>query len=1156
MRLSQIKLSGFKSFPDNINISVQGNIVAVVGPNGCGKSNLIDAVRWVLGESSAKHLRGENMQDVLFNGTNNRKMVSRSSVELVFDNSKYSLKGAWGQYTEISVKRILTRQGDSSYWINNHKVRKKDITDLFLGTGLGARGYAVIEQGMISEIIEAKPESLRAYIDEVAGISKYKEQRKETENRLKLTQENLGRISDLKQELWNQCQKLGTQAKKAQKYQRIESELKYIQNMLVASQLRITLGKLEGYQQKQNQEKEKLLKIEQSIKSIKEDNYQIQLQEYDIQSKIDDIHQKISKINEEVIGLQTALKFKEKELFRIQTEKKNIHLELQELNKTIQDNESSLSQFNILLEEKELIFENLVSELSQLYTHLSKIEQHFEQQEILYNGVKSEIRHNKHTLQARNESLQRNFLEIQKLTEQLQRQEQKTQEKVLLDLTEYETKLKILLESLTEKTEHIDRLDKEYLNLQVSIKENNEQIHKHNDELIALDVELNILNQRLQRIKEKHNGFWNQFPELPSSPLCELLTIRDKWEKALSIYLGERLLARVCVIIPFIPTEIKNPAVWINQLPPEMSTSVTEDSIIQYVACNDEIMPLIKLWLGKVRCVNSLEEGLRKQSLLREGELFLTPDGIVVDKYAVYLEGENQEDLVLNLQNHLSVLNPKKEKLVQVITRYKQQLFELKKKQESLLAEKNQVQYQKEYIQDQLTKTKQVIVESKAKNELQQQFLKDVQAEIHNLKKQKELLQARQKELESEVSHVESILNQDNIRIIQIEKDYLYLKKSIKDGQQDLLICEKNKNQLELELTNLKNCIGNVSKNLNSARQKTIALTQKNEQLQVEDTLSIDDYQKRIIQLSDNKQRIDVILASLEEELQMLRTQKNAMQSSLAQKEIMKSVMERDIHAYELKIQQQTIYKNQYMETLQAKKLNVSELVALDDQNDYNVQELSDKVSLLTEQLKALGTVNLRAVGELTELEERYHLYRDQYEDVASSVTLLQEAIKKIDAETEVLFKETLEKVNAYMSDFFPKLLGGGEARLDLTSDNLLDTGLRLMVRPIGKKNLTIHLLSGGEKALTALSLVFSLFSLNPAPFCLLDEVDAPLDDVNIQKFSALVKEMSKTVQFLFISHNPLTMEMAEQLIGVTMQEKGVSRIVSVNMNDGFSIKQ
>ncbi|MCV2508928.1 MAG: hypothetical protein N4Q32_00605, partial [Neisseriaceae bacterium] len=675
--------------------------------------------------------------------------------------------------------------------------------------------------------------------------------------------------------------------------------------------------------------------LEQAIKSLKEDNYQIQLQEYDVQSKLDDTNQKISKVNEEMISLQTALKFQEKESSRVQTEKKNIQLELQELNNSIQHDESSLSQLNLLLEEKELIFESLDEQLSELYMRSSDIEQKFEQQEILYNTVKSGIHLNEHTLQARNESFQRTVLEIQKLTERLQLQEQKIQDQALLDLTEYEIKLEMLLDSLADKTENIDCLEKKSLNLQINIKENDDEIRKNNDELIALDVELKILQQRLQEIKEKHNGFWNQFSELKSSPVWEFLTIQPEWEKAVSVYLGERLFARICAQIPFIPDETKNSAVWINQLPLSIPVSVAEDSIIQYVACNDEIMPLIKLWLGQVRCVNSLEEGLQKQSSLRTGELFLTPKGIVIDAHAVYFEGENQEDLVLNLQNnYLSLLQQKKEELEQSATIYKQQILELKKKQESLLEEKAQVQHQKEDIQSQLNDTKQVMVESKAKNELQQQFLQDAQKEIEDLKKQKELLHIKQEELKAEMQHIETLLNQDQTRIIQIEKDYLYLKQSIKDGQQDLLTSEKTKNQAELELTNLKNSIRNITENLNTARGKIITLCKRDEQLQIDDTLDIEDYQKRIKLLSDDKQETAAILTSLEENLQMLRTQKNEIQLALEQKESKKNAVAHDIHAYELEIQQETIYKNQYLETLQERKQNVSELIALNQQND------------------------------------------------------------------------------------------------------------------------------------------------------------------------------------------------------------------------------
>ena len=818
MRLNSIKLSGFKSFVDPTSVTFPSSMSCIVGPNGCGKSNVIDAVRWVLGESSAKNLRSDSMTDVVFNGSSSRKPVSKASVELFFDNKEGRIGGEFSSYSEISVRRSLELDGQSNYYLNGTSCRKKDITDVFLGTGLGPRSYAIIEQGMISQLVSAKPEEMRGYIEEVAGISRYLERKKETESRIKRTKENLSRLEDLREEISRLLYKLQRQAKAAEKYHELRKDETKAQLMLLGSKWRDVSSLLVA---KEKEVKDQELKVE------------------EINSQKNTSDSEIIKLRAKQIELQTALDKVQQEFYSFGAD-------------------------------------------------ISRTEQEISLKKDRVNEIAEKISTNKIQIDTRNR-------EIEKLSE--------NKSSAQLEISAIENELK----SLKENTDGPDTAE-----------------------------------------AEKIEGLW----------LIFITETKD-------------ILNNIVNSIGSIKSKLSN------------NDSVDDD----------------------LRKIESLQNDLKKLETEPNKLTKLTQDFLINAS-----EGAKQQRI----------------NLIEKTDKY----AELQAKLASMNSEDSHIS-----------------------------------TKLQDLTQENRDLEEESKELTQPINEIQEKLDQLLSDRLKVEENLLESRKAIEE-------CNASIHKIERE----------------KIEKEQAAIT-------------------------------------LRELLENLRLERQA--SKIEQNNIEKQVEELEGDLSKIK----------------------NELV-----NDKSVEGYSADLEAIELKISRLGAINLAAMEEYDQESKRKELLDEQHNELMQALETLERAITKIDKETRTTFKDTFDKLNQSLSQSFPKLFGGGHAELVMLGDDLLTCGIGISARPPGKKNASVSQLSGGEKALTAIATVFAFFELNPAPFCLLDEVDAPLDDLNTMRFIDLVDEMSQRVQFVYITHNKISMEKSKHLMGVTMQEPGVSRMVAVDVDQAVEM--
>ena len=818
MRLNSIKLSGFKSFVDPTSVTFPSSMSCIVGPNGCGKSNVIDAVRWVLGESSAKNLRSDSMTDVVFNGSSSRKPVSKASVELFFDNKEGRIGGEFSSYSEISVRRSLELDGQSNYYLNGTSCRKKDITDVFLGTGLGPRSYAIIEQGMISQLVSAKPEEMRGYIEEVAGISRYLERKKETESRIKRTKENLSRLEDLREEISRLLFKLQRQAKAAEKYHELRKDETKAQLMLLGSKWRDVSSLLVA---KEKEVKDQELKVE------------------EINSQKNTSDSEIIKLRAKQIELQTALDKVQQEFYSFGAD-------------------------------------------------ISRTEQEISLKKDRVNEIAEKISTNKIQIDTRNR-------EIEKLSE--------NKSSAQLEISAIEDELK----SLKENTDGPDTAE-----------------------------------------AEKIEGLW----------LIFITETKD-------------ILNNIVNSIGSIKSKLSN------------NDSVDDD----------------------LRKIESLQTDLKKLESEPNKLTKLTQDFLINAS-----EGAKQQRI----------------NLIEKTDKY----AELQAKLASMNSEDSHIS-----------------------------------TKLQDLTQENRDLEEESKELTQPINAIQEKLDQLLLDRLKVEENLLESRKAIEE-------CNASIHKIERE----------------KIEKEQAAIT-------------------------------------LRELLENLRLERQA--SKIEQNNIEKQVEELEGDLSKIK----------------------NELV-----DDKSVESYSADLEAIELKISRLGAINLAAMEEYDQESKRKELLDEQHNELMQALETLERAITKIDKETRTTFKDTFDKLNQSLSQSFPKLFGGGHAELVMLGDDLLTCGIGISARPPGKKNASVSQLSGGEKALTAIATVFAFFELNPAPFCLLDEVDAPLDDLNTMRFIDLVDEMSQRVQFVYITHNKISMEKSKHLMGVTMQEPGVSRMVAVDVDQAVEM--
>ncbi|MBP6860980.1 MAG: chromosome segregation protein SMC [Neisseriaceae bacterium] len=1166
MRLTHIKLAGFKSFVDPTNIHVPGQLVAVIGPNGCGKSNVIDAVRWVLGEASAKQLRGQNMQDVIFNGANTRKPVSRAAVELVFDNSDHVLQGTWGQYGEISIKRTLNRQGDSAYFINQQQVRRKDITDLFLGTGVGARGYAVIEQGMISRIIEARPEDLRAYLEEAAGVSKYKERRKETEARLKDTHDNLARLQDLQTELERQMERLGRQAKVASRYQHLKVDLHHKQNLLALMRhdeaqaaeqaARVALAGLETEQ----------AAISLSLTQVNEALYQQQLTEYEAQNNVNQIQTQWAMIREQLARLEEQIRHQQDTQKRLTRERLQADTQLAQLGQASQVATERLTQAQMVLTEKQLIVEEWALKVEEAQMQLPLLEDQVGQLDSAYASQGDE--HNR---------LKRS-LELNQQTQQHKRQQQQQLGKRQQALADELAALNVpAAAQVTAAQQQVEEAQYQYETLSELLQQSEDTLETIATNLQGAQARQQDLNAQQLRLSAQHDAlaallrsdhdaatpFWAEQGLSDAPALWQTIQVAPQWQQAVATYLGERLQAR-----PASPTLLSAanegdcPTVVLTQagtaVEYAVATALRPFALLQHIQQQGEFAGPLNDWLGAVYCANSLAEALAQQPLLQGPQCWLTPEGHVISAHSVAIQGQNQADNQLVRQHQVTELHAALTQLAPECAQAAETVAQLQAQQ----AQQQQIQRQHKQQLQQLNDT-----------------LREANTQATKLLERANQTQLRQQHIQQEQAQNDGTLVELDVAIetltftlVELEEalyalgeDHQQTQTQRQTQQQALkqaraMVFEANR-QLGLEQIAEQKLLQNIAQaeqELAHIASQHLALTQRQNELALDhdDAQQQEDQQQALLTLEQTQEAIQLQLQDAQSGLEQVRQQSQQLNAQQQQLSARQPQVQQAVQAQLLAQQEAKLQAERFLEELTAHAADMAALRAERGELTASPDELSAQIVELARLLEGLGAVNLAALEELEEAEQRALYYHTQSEDLQQAMAALTDAIAKIDDESKALFKETFDAVNDKVQQFFPTLFGGGEAKLEMVGDDLLNAGVSIMARPPGKKNSTIHLLSGGEKALTAMSLVFALFSLNPAPFCLLDEVDAPLDDANTSRFCQLVKEMSSNTQFLYISHNRLTMEMAEQLVGVTMQEKGVSRIVAVDIKQALSMRE
>ncbi|SFU31768.1 chromosome segregation protein SMC [Nitrosospira multiformis] len=1180
MRLSHIKLAGFKSFVDPTEIPFPGDLVGVVGPNGCGKSNVIDAVRWVLGESRASALRGESMQDVIFNGSTSRKPVGRASVELAFDNSLGKAAGQWSSYAEICIKRVLRRDGESTYYINNIHVRRRDIADIFLGTGLGGRGYAIIEQGMISRIIEAKPEEVRVFLEEAAGISRYRERRRETESRLADTRENLLRVNDICQELEKQLVRLGQQAEIARRFEDLQSRLDKAQNLLwfarkqeAASQRALAEKEIQSLQTTHEAEAAALRRAEKQLEEKRADHFaasdllhetqgELYAANADVaytEQQIQHVRENYQRIAQQIAAMKHQLEHYARQADTAVDSLNRWREEYEQAQSASEASKQKATVENEKLPLAETIFRTRQEKLAGTQRDLLLAEQ----------SEQLEKSHHAHAEKA----LQQ--LEIRRkrlLVERNALPESKIEE--LSDLTR---ETEAIAHDLKQKQEEFAQTENLLLDAEEVKREFARNVQALEQQMMQAEARLSAL-QRLQGRLESSEGLnaWFARHRLDSLPrLWQGIQIEKGWEDALEAVLRERLNGtRVA--------QLEAALEWANPPPgkcalfepagmrlqktakvaeaEEVGDKPARDgragvALRSYLTCSDTgVKSVVDEWLSGIFAIDSLDAALSRRNLLSPGEMLVTQEGCVVTCHSLtFYSPDSQLHGVLARQREIAQIEVEMEALRAKLDVEQSALdtagdtcYDLESSLSSLRHENEQLQQLHHNVQMQALKLTQA-------TERNEQRREQIDCDLAEIKQDAEAEASRQCDAEARlVEHGERIkFLQEQVRTEQrareaAEESLVTQRHLAQNASREMQEAAFHEKTCEHKIAEAQNAIGGIERSVGE-------LGVQLEKLQVEQDSFDESHLVGMLQ-----ERLE-LREQREQKLAEARNALEALAAELRQIEQERMASEQKLHPLReainhmrLKEQEARITENQFGEQLQGCEISEEELI--NSLGKTRPAALQSEVSRLRGDIAALGPVNTAALDELQSCQTRKTYLDSQAQDLEEASETLRNAIRRIDRETRERLLETVEKVNAHLGDMFPTIFGGGHAKLMLRGEEILDAGVQIVAQPPGKKNSSIHLLSGGEKALTALAFVFSLFQLNPAPFCMLDEVDAPLDDSNTERFCNLVRKMSRQTQFVFISHNKITMEMAQQLIGVTMQEKGVSRVVAVEMEEAVRL--
>ena len=1167
MQLKKIKLAGFKSFVDPTTVLVPSHLIAVVGPNGCGKSNIIDAVCWVMGESSAKYLRGETLTDVIFNGSSARKPVGQASVELVFDNQDGSLGGEYASYAEISIRRQISRDSESAYFLNGTRCRRRDVIDIFLGTGLGPRSYSIIGQNMISRIIEAKPDDLRVYLEEAAGVSRYKERRRETENRIQHTKDNMARLNDVRAELETQLNTLQRQANAAEKFKVLKQEERLVRGQSYAIQWR-QLDQTLVRDSLQIQQQATGLEAHQT--ELSDINLQIEHQR-DAERQTNETYQEVQRlyyvIGNEIARLEQEIQHHEERQRQWTADHESIDKEIlairQQLTLSQEQLQTTIDENNQLAVKSQTA-ENAETEAMRVLSEAEDVMQLKQSQWDEFNQTMAETTQTAEVKQTQIQHLE------QKIASLTQRQIQLKQDEPQFDFPKLEQEIALLFENSSmldvQKTEQETALTatrQQIASAQTTQKQTIQALDQVRNELQRYrgqQASLDALQQTA--LGQRNNPIipWlaqHQLDQLPR--LAQEIKVEAGWEQAVEKVLGAYLQA-ICVehlsdVAPLITKlEAGSLTVFAKQSQETLHERVGERLLNKI----NSSMPLALL--ADVYIAESLDDAFEKSKSLASHESVVTREGVWLG--ASWLRVMREESAEAGVFQREQDLKQLAQQIAESVTVHDQLEQQLNKNNELLKELENTL----DAIQKAVNQSHLQSAEAHASHKMKQNQLLE-------LKKRAERFHRELAENTQQLADAETALTQARdtwqralLAVEQQAKQREILhqqratqREQLQEARDQLDQLREDAHQLEIRLQASQSQQTAIQQKIHYFSEQLTHLTLRKTGLQNEMN-AVQSIETRKQELADRlTTRLDV-----ENNLTQARTGTESVQQELSRLDTRRIALEREVtqcrdRLETLRIESQgvKVKAETVREQLQEAGMSLDEMLqSLPESGEVvlNLNEWLSRLETITQRINRLGAINLVAIEEYATCSERKNYLDQQYDDLETGLNTLENAIAKIDKETRAKFQETFEKVNTRFQELFPVVFGGGKAYLELTGENLLDAGITLMACPPGKRNSSIHLLSGGEKAMTAIALVFSIFHLNPAPFCLLDEVDAPLDDANIGRFCDLVKIMAEKTQFIFISHNKLAIEMGEHLIGVTMHEPGVSRLVSVNIQEAMSL--
>ena len=1165
MRLKTIKLSGFKSFVESTTIPISASLVGVVGPNGCGKSNIIDAVRWVMGEMSAKHLRGDSMADVVFNGSNARKPVAEASVELIFDNSEGRAGGQYAAYAEIAIRREAGRDGQSDYFLNKVRCRRKDITDLFLGTGLGPRAYSIIEQGMISRVIEAKPEDLRGFIEEAAGISRYKERRRETENRIRHTRENLARVEDIRRELETQLQKLQKQSKAAAKYKELKQEERLTRAQLLALRWRELDGKLQTHDRELAARQNALEAVLAQQRRIEAEIEGVRVRQTEATDAFNAVQAEFYAAGAEISRIEQAIEHARETRAQQKREQEQLNRAYDEASEHLGADRARLAEHGAALDAlAPLLTEHVGARAAAAAARVEAERAAAEWQahwEALTTQVAEQVKQ-REIQGARTAQAEEQIARLENRRARLE------EELAALETRRGSLSAQALRAQATHLDESLNAQERELAALEERLRDTRARrealagtLDVSRGELSGCEARLTSLKE-LQAAAERRDDAalreWLERHRLSDAPrLAETLSVEPGWEKAVERVLGADLTA-LCVTETqgfdglAAPERTSVTLIDVAARPAERA-STGGAALLDKLATNIDLAPL----LAGVSVAGSLGEAIAARATLGAHESLVTREGDWVGRNWLRLGSENgQAAGLLARRQEIERLAAQAEELRTRLVADQERLAQtsaevtgLETRREELgrgLNEAHRVRAgarerlgHHEAQHAELTERAARAAQEHAELEGQMRVDRAALEEARRLAAQAEAglpsLEARRAELGGR----RAPLTAEVERTRQAESD-------AREALHRLEI-EREARQAARAATHagIERLEGQL-KNLIERRGQLVLLLADDRHPEIELKHKLDGFLQTRLE-------IETRLAAAREALSGLDTLLRGREQARAQEDKQAQALREELEAERVARQEVMVRRDTFAEQLREAGAAAEEVVR-DLAPEATEAEWVVRLEALGARIERLGPINLVAIEEFEEASSRKNYLDKQSEDLSQALATLEEAIRKIDRETRTRFKETFDKVNENFQGFFPQLFGGGSAHLETTDNDLLETGVTVMARPPGKRNSTIHLLSGGEKALTAVALLFSIFQLNPAPFCLLDEVDAPLDDANVLRYCETLKEMAKRTQLVYVTHNKISMEMAEILLGVTMTEPGVSRLVAVDVDEAMKM--